>query len=351
MGNQLGALAYGYGLKWILEQDYNITSSVMLRHQTKTTKWVTARKSMTECFPNFRDADFSAGNTKEFERLSRDQELWLGKDHTLLLSNTNSMSTRLDALVQVLSLDKDEDTPTPTNNTNNTDTAGTTQEHQGNISLPFLYADSMLHLGYILDRYYEELRNLFQFDYTNPKCCSADQPDLEETVLHIRGFKQELGKHVNTWGFEELSINKTRNELLAVNQSSSGGKLAVIGRFPEQTRQYAEALSNLAGGVFNNSIRRVETASGEQSFCFLLRTKHTLIGCSMSSFVKWAAHLGNATTARIYSINSPGRTARFGRGSVFTQYEYTNPALKNRFSWELYNSEEQDDIENHHQQS
>jgi hypothetical protein len=60
-----------------------------------------------------------------------------------------------------------------------------------NITLPFLRADTPADFGYTIDRYYERFRDLFEYDYENPKCCNVTaHPD--ETVVHIRAFFGEL---------------------------------------------------------------------------------------------------------------------------------------------------------------
>merc|ERR1719148_341813 len=65
MGSHLSRMAYGYGLKWQLEDEYGIRSDVWFRHQERR-KWVHARDDTKECFPFTRDMDFKRGNTDEF---------------------------------------------------------------------------------------------------------------------------------------------------------------------------------------------------------------------------------------------------------------------------------------------
>lgn len=318
-GNHLGRMAYGYGLKWILEEDYNVTSTVILRHQENRNKWRNTQKAIRTCFPNFSSKDFEAGNSDEFKGRLQEQHDWLGKEHdfhTRYCVDEDCIHKRLQALVRLLS-------------------EGSRAPADATITLPFLYADVFSNMGYINDRYYERLRVLFRYDYGNPNCCS-EQPKADETVLHIRGFLKEMPKAGKALGYEELSLDKTVHELLA--NHSGGGGIAVIGRFSDQTDQYVQVL--LDNGM---RARRVVTQNGEQSFCFLLRAKKCLIAYVASSFGKWAVYLGNATTARLYSLKSPERIKRMK--DPYIRYNYTNPILKERISWELYNSEEQDEIE------
>jgi hypothetical protein len=57
MANHLWIFAFGYIVKWILEDDYNMTPSVVVRRHSNR-KWVKARKSMM-CFTKIRAMDFS----------------------------------------------------------------------------------------------------------------------------------------------------------------------------------------------------------------------------------------------------------------------------------------------------
>jgi hypothetical protein len=63
-----------------------------------------------------------------------------------------------------------------------------------------------------------------------------------------------------------------------------------------------------------------------------------LIGCSKSTFAIWAAHLGNATRVRLYNLRSPER------GNGIRWYNFTNAEIRKRYSFEDYNSEERDKI-------
>jgi hypothetical protein len=65
MANQLSKLAFAYGVKWILEEDYQTSSKIILRHEEKE-KWIRARESVVTCFPKLRHLEFSEANTQEF---------------------------------------------------------------------------------------------------------------------------------------------------------------------------------------------------------------------------------------------------------------------------------------------
>ena len=323
LGNQLCKFAFGYGLKWILEEDYHVTTNVILRHQEHR-KWLTAWKSVKTCFPNLRDMDFSEGNTEEFEERLKQQQMWLG-DGVFTLNGCQRetcIREQLDKLVGILSNATNPPPGIPVN---------------ANITLPFLYADTYGMLDYINDRFYDRFKgDLFQFDLDNPECCDP-KAQLDETVFHARGYITEMPRVAMRMGFEEISPNKTVNELLQNHRP--GDKVAVLSRFAPFGQRYVDQM--VSAGL---DARLVETRNGELSFCFLMSARKELIGCSQSTFAVWASYLGNASKSRIYSLRSPERIRATG-DACFVRYNFTNPRLSQTFSFELYNSEAQDQID------
>jgi hypothetical protein len=326
MANQLCKIAYGYALAWMLEEDYGISAKPILRHQALK-KWLRSRQQVVACFPKFRDADFSAGNTDEFKIREEQQQNWLGEDvHGKLKSavckNESCVRESLQTVVKVLR----EDMATRP-----------ALDGPNNITLPFLRADTPADFGYTIDRYYERFRELFEYDHENPICCQKTaRPD--ETVVHIRAFFGELpDKALARDGFEELSPNKTARELLG--NHDPGDKVVVLSRSPSHIGPYLDAMR--ATGL---DVRYVDHDSGHQTFCMLMSAKLEMIGVSKSTFAVWAAYLGNATKARLYSVKSP-RQIKLYPSNGWVGYNYTHPKLKDRILMELYSSEEQDRIE------
>ena len=318
MANQLCKLAFGYGLKWMLEDDHNITSNIILRHQ-ENPKWVTAHKSMRLCYPKIRTMDFSQGNTREFDDRQKQQDRWLGHNDFHHLTSASRASESLNKFVRLISNTRQLPPELPVD---------------ANITLPFIYADSHDSPS-IVDRFFDRLKDLFEYDLENPKCCGP-RALLNENAFHARGFLVEMPRVGKRLGFEELSPNKTVAELL--KNHPRGGKIAVLGRFPAFGQQYVDQM--LSAGL---DARLVETDSGEQSFCFLMSVQGEIIGSSQSTFIKWASYLGNASEARIYSLRSPERLA-LGKHH-HQQWNFTHPKLMRKFSFESYNSEEQDLID------
>ncbi|KAI2505966.1 hypothetical protein MHU86_8466 [Fragilaria crotonensis] len=175
MGNHLGKIAFGYMVKLILEDDYNITSSMVLRHQDSQ-KWVRAMKSMM-CFTKMRKMDFSQGNTEEFEDRWNEQHNWLGGDQ-FNIKTAASLRSDLKELVQVFS---------------NTTNPPPVLPVDVNITIPFIYANSFGIGSDIVDPFFDRLKDLFEYDLNNPKCCGP-RALANEIVLHARGFEVEPQK-------------------------------------------------------------------------------------------------------------------------------------------------------------
>jgi hypothetical protein len=332
MGNQLSTIAFGYGLKWLLEDDYSIDGRVVLRHQNHP-KWVKSRESVVKCFPNLRHLEFSEGNTPEFDERLEQQKQWLGEHiHNHLHFETFLQVCELEHCYRE-AIDKLK------NVLLNSSGAPPLIPKIANISMPFFYSEgAFAYNGYTIDRFYERLKELFHFDYDNPSCCT-EAARINETVIHFRGFVGEMSSdRMMSLGFEELSPNKTANELLSHLQA--GDEVALVSRFPEKSSSHIEAMR---GRGLN--VRLVDGLNGEQSFCFLLSAKKEMIGFSRSTFAMWAAYLTNATKARIYSLKSPERVQRLG-SKYFITANFTNPLLNKTPLFELYNSEAQDQIDN-----
>ncbi len=136
------------------------------------------------------------------------------------------------------------------------------------------------------------------------------------------------------YGFEELSPNKTADELF--RDLKVGDRIAITSRFASDpvVQSYVDRLS--LRGI---QARVVEGQSGVEDFCFLMSAKKELVGCAESTFVAWAGYLGNADKVRLYSIDSPARRRRHGN-NVFTHFNWTNPQLKRKVVFELYSVED-----------
>jgi hypothetical protein len=90
-------------------------------------------------------------------------------------------------------------------------------------------------------------------------------------------------------------------------------------------------------------VRLVHHEENVHDFCFLKKAQKELVGGARSTFVDWAAYLGNASVSRLYTLDSLGLRNRFGDEWIRRQnINFTNTELKNRIRFELYRSEEMD---------
>ena len=322
MGNQLSKIAWGYGMKWWLEEDYNISTKIFLRHQDHG-KWVGAAASIKRCFTKLRVMEFEEGNLMEFDAIREQQNTWVGKEKQALLCPRGGEFETKEWITKSLQTLKEAieapDRPTPPVNSN--------------FTLPFLYTDIFGNIGDVNDRYFERLKHLYQFETDNPICCNT-KADPDETVFHLRNFLVEMKK---AWrlGFEETSANKTAYELFA--HLNAGDKVAITSRFSNRgIQEYVDKFHER--GII---VRVISDQTAEQDFCFLMSTVKEMVGMAMSTYAIWAGYLGNSTSVRLYTVESSFRKARFGKSWHFS-YNYSNPDLQRRYSFPGIKSELQD---------
>lgn len=140
--------------------------------------------------------------------------------------------------------------------------------------------------------------------------------------------------HAKLQGFEELEPHRVANELFPHLQP--GDKVAITTRFRSRLRRLVQSLEERGLQV------RVVKQSGFEDFCFLLHAQKELVGVAESTFVLWAAYLGNATKVRLYSMDSVARrnaTTSLFAHRVFVHYNWTNPKLQQKIRFELHNSD------------
>jgi hypothetical protein len=193
----------------------------------------------------------------------------------------------------------------------------------------------------MVDRYVDKLRQVFEFD----QGCCARIPDLHETVFHFRNYMSEL-PFWQSMGFEELSPNKTVHELFQSKNFQRGkDHITVTTRIPNKyARAYVDAMEEKLGVP----AELISNHTGLQDFCFLKETKKELVGNARSTFVFWAAVLGNVRKARLYHVDHYGLRERHPQFWERFTYNFSNADLKDRINFELYRSEEVDRKEGQH---
>jgi hypothetical protein len=297
MGNHLQKIAFGRAIQNILQDRYGLDSHLVLQHQQRGGKWVSAMQDVTQCFPNLRDYDFELGNSVEFTKRLQQQQEWLGNDNAskLILPNLVSSASVDDGLAYLVSLQRKNITSSISNVGSN-----------ANISLPFVYAQSFVDFEYI-ERYNSDLRALFWFDEA---ACCQEVPHPDESVFHFRNYLAEMPRKGKQKGFEELNPNQTALELFGHLKRGDG--VAMTSRVNNQAAQaYVQAFQ--ARGL---SVRMVTNQTGVQDFCFLAKAQKELAGMARSTFLVWAAILGNATTNWLYSIDSQNTRKALGEEAL-----------------------------------
>ena len=329
LANNLHHIAHGIGLKHWSREMYGIEANVVLRHyvgpnnhQPKP-KWKSARDNIRKCFPTLRGWDFARGNSKDFAERQRLQEKWLGKkrlDRFIGLINSVN-ETDIDKGLEMLSNDILMDPNRPL----------VMEDEKDTIRLPMLYSNS-LDAFPMIDKYYDEIRKIFQF---NDTACCAIVPNLDDYVFHFRNYQSEMPEYrAYEMGFLELSPEKTSTELFKKLQA--GAQVKITTRIVNQkARNYVEAFSSRG---INATLITDQTAV--QDFCLLKRTSKELVGSARSTFVLWAALLGNVKTARLYHVDSWGLRKRHPDYWERFTYQWKNPELQQKVQFELFRSEE-----------
>lgn len=181
-------------------------------------------------------------------------------------------------------------------------------------------------LDVLMDDYYDEIRKWLTLD----AACCKERPEQDEVVFHLRNFAAE-NQQLLLKGYQELDPNSTA-ELLFANLRP-GDKIAIVSRFTDNVQPYVDALESK--GL---SVRVITNQTSVQDFCFLQSTKRELVGAKMSTFVTWAAILGDVKQARLYAVNSTW-TRKRGKGWL-GHYTSSRKELRDRLVFQTYRGRE-----------
>ncbi|KAG7347928.1 hypothetical protein IV203_016633 [Nitzschia inconspicua] len=341
MGNHLSTIAHGIGLQLAALQDYNLSTHLLLRHQTlvdndgtvmENPKWLPTSRVLRQCFPAMRHWDFSAGSRwGEFDQLWKRQrdlqeESLAGMDseQMRLLQRIQLVNGRIMAGRKGLD---DMKEPVTEQDISKGLAAFAELRRSGRegkgfsqtssfLNSPFLYSDSMDNM-ILVKRFLKIFRDLFRID---PSCCASERPDADEAVFHYRNFAKEFEllsrrkdgvKRSTLPSFEEATPHQTAQVLFS--HLKPGHKVAITSRFADDpvVFEYVHALEKQ-----NFQVRVIDGGSNSErqdfeDFCFLLHARK-IVGNFRSTFVFWAALLGKAERILLYTIKSPGLKVRFG---------------------------------------
>ena len=339
--------------------------------------------------------DFTKGNTRQFKQIQKLQQQWLSNKEDTIFGLINSQHSQdiqngLQLFLNEIILNENVMKTKPT--IESSDIASGNDIH-----IPYLFSQS-LDIFPMIDKYYDEFRQLFVLNET--ACCPSSPtssssrlglvdgllPYHDEYVFHFRNYQSELpGKRAYDMGFAELSPYKVANELFPnlvkfqtqtqtttgyhhhhdnrLLSTSSLGKgkhkekesnkkrrprprVAITTRIPNSiAKEYVNELEKRGYKtrlITDHRSNNNEEDNGDvNDFCFLTKTNNGLVGHARSTFVLWAGILGNASTVRLYNVDTYGiRTRHTNNFLERFSYNWTNELLQQKIIFELYKSEE-----------
>ncbi len=327
MANNLHHIAHGLGLQLLAKEEFDIDCNIIVRHfegannRAPKPKWKSARDNIQRCFPNLSHWKFNEGNTKDFLQKQKLQQTWLGGrvDHLFGLINSGNIS-KVQQGVEFFSNNILIDPDRPWT------------EEDSPIRLPYLYSET-LDAFPMIDRYYDQIRDLMQF---NDSLCCIQVPGADDSVFHFRNYESEMPeRRAYDMGFAELSPSKVAKEVFGT--LTSGNRVQITTRiFNQKARNYAEALQQRG---INASV--VTDQSAVQDFCFLKLARKEVVGSARSTFVMWAALLGDAHDIRLYHVHNHGLIFRHPDFWERFTYNFTHPRLRDRLRFELYHADDE----------
>ncbi|KAL7555460.1 hypothetical protein ACA910_020187 [Epithemia clementina (nom. ined.)] len=339
-GNHLSKIAYGRALQLWLQEEYGVTKSkLVLRHQGKRYeyKWLKTQAQLQRCFPwTTTSLNFAEGNDdpvyEHFVQqytLNRTSPFYRRFDEINMLvgDSPSSGSSRISVVAQTLraavnAYHKQEPQQQYAHG-----------YHNVTSKIPFiLYSTQFVHGNhFFLERYYNEFRKMFEMSL---ECCPVVNdndttmvPSRDETVVHLRNYLIEMPrKKGKTTIYEEANPYTMANRLLSHLQPDHD-KVVLLGptapgRFRNnatavwhELQAHAHALQrrSIATRIINHTDSDIINNNSSSStssdalvdmrdFCFLLRAQRELVGLETSTFVYWAAILGQAQSVRLYTI-------------------------------------------------
>ena len=216
LGNYLSTWVHAKGIQYYLLDHYNIQSKLIFFHQITRRKRISGKTRPTlfkikSCFPKLYqdlvDANytFTEDAYQPYVNANKQQKEWFEKlrqSHKNNNNNNNSSSINFPLLLDSLPKLNEIENPSIDVVPNAMSTfvqllEMRLQEEQQNeetmttsISVPYLDASSLRFSEYWMDTYYEQMKEYFQFNHSNPVCCQQDpqsqlplSPYPNETVL------------------------------------------------------------------------------------------------------------------------------------------------------------------------
>jgi hypothetical protein len=278
MGNHLSCIAHGIGIQLWALQKYNLSTQMVLRHQTipltkiqsnifnnivfqrrqqqtaiDSPKWIPTSQTMKQCFPVMADWDFSMGSQwkefdqkitiqnaqqqqqQEYDPSSQEKEkqrlfqeitkingkVMVGRrqdDNMKEPITIQDIDDGLSAFVQLWKQQQQQQQQHKRQQLKNGGHTLTTSSEL--LANPFLYSDSMDNMIFI-ERYLPYFRRLFRID---PSCCGTERPDPDESVFVSGGVSMMYEKSMHHY----LDTKFTHLFLLCLNSCFSIVHVVVV---------------------------------------------------------------------------------------------------------------------------
>jgi hypothetical protein len=328
LGNHLSVIANARVTQILASKLYpHLSFQFIGQHQSQKNdrRWIRVREELHRCFPVLSDFVMDGGvHDPNFDAVSKQQTAWLNKRQAKLLQNPREEGLAL--LQRLLAYQERGAAPklVPSNSTNG----------KYNYSLPFLVSNSFYWSDGVKNtEMYHALRSYFQF---NDSACCRLIPNITDTVYHHRNFNKVSNQKYNLM-FSEFSPAEASELLFAdVMKSSSNQsktRIAIVSPSLNGLQHYSQAFTQMNPNVDSYI---VSGQTGMQDFCFLLKTQKELVGKLVSTFMEWAALLGNATLNRFYAIeyiqDPMSQTLKLPSVEITGNFEQAN----RRFIFEKY---------------
>eukprot|EP00934_Nitzschia_sp_Nitz4_P005665 Nitzschia sp. Nitz4//scaffold18_size181773//62632//63963//NITZ4_001912-RA/size181773-processed-gene-0.12-mRNA-1//1//CDS//3329540002//5655//frame0 len=319
LGNHLGYLMHGFAVKWYAQETLGIDFNLISLHQPHP-KWTKGRNEMLQCFPKFKDWNFDRDQSwAPLEERKQQQNEWLPQARQDVLKHVDDDPTKgtafNDSLMAYLEEYQRLDKP---------------HGLQGSdISLPYLSTSSYIS-SFFLDRYFDRIRELLEFDTSTKSRCCAILPDEDETVFHYRNFVSEIPS--GAYGLVDFGPNQTARDLFGHLQP--GDKVVMITR-TKNAKADAQMDALRARGL---QVRLITNQSGVQDFCILLKAKKEVIGLALSTFAFWGSLLGSAQKIHLYVPLGPQILSQYKSEENVRQnvlYNYTHSGIRERLTISL----------------
>lgn len=172
MGNHLSLVARGIVLSAMAREEYGIDANIIFKQQTTRSnqlaivhKGKKTENILKQCFPYFRNIDFSLGLSHEYSIRKKQQGAWKDVDENILKDLNKDGKPVIRALKHVHDLTLSPSKPEI--------------GHNATIHLPVLDISAMASHTQI-DKYYERIRAIFAFD---EKRCCKHRPHNDEYVF------------------------------------------------------------------------------------------------------------------------------------------------------------------------